>query len=144
MDNQPQFKFFIVDEDIFCANVYKQYLMNMNFTDITYYTNTRDCIDNLHQNPDIIFLYHNLEDINGFEVLKKIKQYNPDIYVIIISGGENTKTTVDALRFGAFDYVIKANDIYEKIGLIIEKIISVKEQLKTNYPGFIKRLLLIF
>jgi len=144
MDNQPQFKFFIVDEDVFSANMYKQYLMNMSFTDITYYTNTRDCIDNLHQNPDIILLYHNLGDINGFKVLKKIKEYNSGIYVIIISGEENTKTTVDALRFGAFDYVIKGNDIYEKMNLIIKKIITVKEQLKAIYPGFIKRLLSIF
>jgi DNA-binding NtrC family response regulator len=144
METQSQFKFFIVDDDIFCANVYNQYLVNMNYTDITHYTNGTDCISNLHLNPDIIFLDHNMEDISGFEVLKKIKRYNPNIYVVMISGQENIKTAVDALKYGAFDYVIKGNDVHEKMGLIISKIIAVKEQLKNANPGFIKRLLSIF
>jgi DNA-binding NtrC family response regulator len=138
MENLPQFKFFIVEEDIFCANMYNQYLINMNYNDISHYTNGTSCIDNLHQNPDIIFLDHQLEDINGFEVLKIIKRFNFDIYVVIISGQENNKTAVDALRFGAFAYITKGNDVYEKMGLIINKIIAVKEQLKNPYPGFIK------
>ncbi|WP_316632482.1 response regulator [uncultured Flavobacterium sp.] len=130
MENLPQFKFFIVEEDIFCANMYNQYLLNMNYNDVTHYTHGTDCIDNLHQNPDIIFLDHHMEDINGFEALKIIKRYNSDIYVIIILGQENSKIAVDALRYGAFDYVIKGNDVDEKIGLTINKIIAVKEQLK--------------
>lgn len=144
METQTQFKFFIVDDDVFCANVYNQYLVNMNYSDITHYSNGNDCINNLHLNPDIIFLDHNMEDISGFEVLKKIKRYNPNIYVVMISGQENIKTAVDALKYGAFDYVIKGNDVYEKLELIINKIIAVKEQLKNTYPGFIKRLLSIF
>jgi len=144
METKTQFKFFIVDDDVFCANVYNQYLVNMNYNDITHYSNGSDCIDNLHLKPDIIFLDHNMEDINGFEVLKKIKRYDPNIYVVMISGQENIETAVDALKYGAFDYVIKGNDVYEKLELIISKIIAVKEQLKNNYPGFIKRLLSIF
>ncbi|MEL1253541.1 response regulator [Flavobacterium sp. DGU38] len=144
METKTQFKFFIVDDDVFCANVYKQYLDNMNYNDITHYSNGNDCIKNLHLKPDIIFLDHNMEDINGFEVLKKIKRYNPNIYVVMISGQENIETAVDALKYGAFDYVIKGNDVYEKMEFIITKIIAVKEQLKNAYPGFIKRLLSIF
>jgi DNA-binding NtrC family response regulator len=144
MEATTQFKIFIVDDDIFCANVYNQYLVNMNYSDITHYSNGTDCIGNLHLNPDIIFLDHNMEDINGFEVLKKIKRYNPNIYVVMISGQENIKTAVDALKYGAFDYVIKGNDVNEKLQHIISKIIAVKEQLKNVYPGFIKRLLSIF
>lgn len=144
METKTQFKFFIVDDDVFCANVYNQYLVNMNYNDITHYSNGSDCIDNLHLKPDIIFLDHNMEDINGFEVLKKIKRYDPNIYVVMISGQENIETAVDALKYGAFDYVIKGNDVNEKLELIISKIIAVKDQLKNNYPGFIKRLLSIF
>ncbi|MBE8726383.1 response regulator [Flavobacterium hungaricum] len=144
METKTQFKFFIVDDDVFCANMYNQYLVNMKYDDLTHYSNGSDCIANLHLKPDIIFLDHNMEDINGFEVLKKIKRYDPNIYVVMISGQENIETAVDALKYGAFDYVIKGNDVYEKLELIINKIIAVKEQLKNNYPGFIKRLLSIF
>jgi DNA-binding NtrC family response regulator len=144
MENQDQFKIFIVDDDIFCATVYEQYLTNLNHTDITYYSNGNDCLNNLDQNPDIIFLDHNMDGITGFEVLKKIKRYNPNIYVVMVSGQENIKTAVDALKYGAFDYIIKDNLVCDKMTLIINKIKLVKEELKNSNPTFIQRLLHFF
>lgn len=144
MEMQNQFKFFIVDDDVFCANVYEQYLTTLDYKDITAYSNGTECLNNLHLNPDIIFLDHNMEDITGFEVLKKIKRYNPNIYVVMISSQENMKTAIDALKYGAFDYVIKGIDVCEKIGEVINKIIRVKEELAKSNPGIIRRLLSIF
>ena len=144
MENQNQFKFFIVDDDIFCVNVYEQFLQNLGYNDITYFNNGNDCLSNLEQNPDIIFLDHNMDDITGFEVLKKIKRYNPNIYVVMVSGQDNMKTTVDALKFGAFDYVIKDTNVCEKMKIVIDKIIAIKEQLKKSNPSFIQKLLSIF
>ena len=144
MENSNQFKFFIVDDDIFCANMYEQYLLNLNYTDITYYNNGNECLNNLDQKPDIIFLDHNMQDITGFEVLKKIKRQNPNIYVVMISGQENIKTAVDALKYGAFDYIIKDNMVCEKMNLIITKIIKVKEELKKSNPTIIRRFVSIF
>jgi DNA-binding NtrC family response regulator len=141
---ENQFKFFIVDDDIFCANVYQQYLKNMNYHDITYFSNGNDCLINLNQNPDIIFLDHNMEDITGFEVLKKIKRYNPNIYVVMVSGQENIIMAVDALKYGAFDYIVKDTTVCEKMTLIINKIIIVKEELQKSKSNFIRRMLSIF
>lgn len=145
METQYQFKFFIVDDDFFCANVYQQYLSTtLHYTDITYYNNGNDCLNNLNLNPDIIFLDHNMEDLTGFEVLKKIKRYNPNIYVVMVSGQENIKTAIDALKYGAFDYVIKDKDVCAKMGVVINKIIKVKEELEKSNPNLIKRFLSVF
>lgn len=144
MENSNQFKIFIIDDDIFCANLYEQHLRNMNYTNIVHYNNGNDCLQNLHQYPDIIFLDHNMENITGFEVLKKIKRINPNIYVVMVSGQENIKTAVDALKYGAFDYIIKDEQVCEKITLIIEKIINVKKELKKSNPNFIQKLLMFF
>lgn len=144
MENSNQFKFYIVDDDIFCAHMYEQYLLNLNYTDITYFDNGIDCLNNLDQNPDIIFLDHNMEDITGFEVLKKIKRQNPNIYVVMISGQENIKTAVDALKYGAFDYLIKDDMVCDKLNSIINKIIKVKEELKKSNPTIVRRFLSFF
>jgi DNA-binding NtrC family response regulator len=141
---ENQFKFFIVDDDVFCRSIYEQYLNNINYTDITCFSNGSDCLEQLYQNPDIIFLDHNMEDLTGFEVLKKIKRFNPNIYVVMVSGQENMKTAIDSLKYGAFDYVIKESTVCEKIALVIEKIIRVKEELKKSNPSIIQRLLSIF
>ncbi len=144
MENQNQLKFFIVDDDIFFANLYEQFLMIIGQNNITYFSNGADCLSNLDQSPDIIFLDHNMDGISGFEVLKKIKRFNPNIYVVMISGQENIKTAVDALKYGAFDYVVKDDFVMEKMNLIINKIIMVKEELKKSKPNFIQRLLFLF
>ena len=144
MEIKPQFKFFIVDDDIFCANVYEQYLLNQNFTDVTHFSNGHDCLNNLDQNPDIIFLDYDMGDLSGFEVLKKIKHKNPNIYVVMVSGQENIVIAVDALKHGAFDYVVKDNTVCEKLTNIIDKIHHVKIALNKSNPNIAKRLLNIF
>ncbi len=144
MKNQNQFKFFIVDDDIFCANVYEQFLKNSGYSDITYYSNGNDCLSNLNSIPDIILLDHNMEGITGFEVLKKIKRYNPNIYVIMISGQENINTAVNALKYGAFDYLIKDKTVNDKLSHIIEKIIKIKQVMRESNPTIMQRILSIF
>lgn len=140
MQNQIQFKFFIVDDDIFCANMYRNDLQNMGFTDISCFNNGTDCLIHLKQNPDIIFLDHNMEDITGFEVLKKVKMYNPNIIVVMISGQEIIKIAVDALKYGAFDYIIKDHQVNENIIMIINKISRIKAESKKSKPNLFRRL----
>ncbi len=125
-------KFFIVDDDRFCATVYEQYLRNHHYDDITSFSNGDECLDALHQKPDIIFLDHNMEELNGFEVLKKIKRYDPNIYVIMVSAQENIETAVNALKYGAFDYLVKDADVCEKLTNTIDKILKIKEEISQS------------
>ncbi|AMS25897.1 histidine kinase [Bacteroidetes bacterium UKL13-3] len=144
MENQTQLKFFIVDDDVFCAKLYEQFLNNINCNDIVYFDNGKDCLLNLNQNPDIIFLDHNMDDLSGFEVLKKIKRYNPNIYIVMISAQENIKTAVDALKYGAFDYIIKDSNVTDKMTQVINKILVVKDEIRKSNPNLIQKLLGLF
>jgi len=65
-------KIFLVDDDLFSLNVYRQGLENLGFSDMTLYLNGTICLNNLHQKPNIIFLDHHMDDILGFDVLKKL------------------------------------------------------------------------
>ena len=138
MQNQNPFKFFIVDDDVFCAKMHEQYLLNLNYSNITYFSNGNDCLNNLNQNPDIIFLNHNIDSITGLKVLKKIKCYNSSIYVIMVSSQQNIKIAVDSLEYGAYDYIIKDNLVYDKMSRIINKIIKEKEDMIKSTSTFIE------
>jgi DNA-binding NtrC family response regulator len=135
---QNPFIFFIVDDDVFYAKMQEQYLLNLNYSNITCFSNGNDCLNNLDQNPDIIFLDHNMDGITGLEVLKKIKRYNPSVYVIMVSSQQSIKIALDALEYDAYDYIIKDNFMYDKMTLIINKISSVKEELKKLNPILFK------
>lgn len=57
--------------------------------------------------PDLIMCDYRLDDMNGSEILTRIKEANPDLPVIIITGYSDLKTAVNVIRLGAFDYVTK-------------------------------------
>jgi DNA-binding NtrC family response regulator len=84
-----------------------------------------------------------MEELTGFEVLKKIKRVNPNIYVVMVSAQDNIKTAVDALKYGAFDYVIKDQQVNDNMLKIVSKITKVKEALTQN-SNIIKRIFSLF
>ncbi|CAA7392884.1 response regulator [Chryseobacterium fistulae] len=139
METNQNLKLFIVDDDRFCANVYEKYLKNHNYENISYFSNGEECLDELYNNPDIIFLDYNMDDLNGFEVLKKIKRYNPNIYVIMVSGQESIDTAVNALKYGAFDYLVKDDNVCKRMKETVEKIIKIKEEMSQNKLRGVRR-----
>lgn len=79
------------------------------------YFNGKDFIKNLGDNPDIVTLDLGLPDYTGNEILKKIKRYNPEIEVIVISGQDDISTAVQLLKEGAYDYITKDENIKERL-----------------------------
>jgi len=57
--------------------------------------------------PDLVLCDFRLDDMNGAELLKKIKEIDPQTQVIIITGYSDVKDAVEVTKLGAFDYVTK-------------------------------------
>jgi DNA-binding NtrC family response regulator len=68
-----------------------------------------------------------MDDLNGIEILKKIKRFDPHILVIFISSQEQITIAVNALKYGAFDYIAKKDFNIERVRLVMEKLESVRE-----------------
>jgi DNA-binding NtrC family response regulator len=117
-------KVFLVDDDLFSLNIYRQYLENVGLKNIQLFLNGRICLNNLHQKPSMIFLNHPIDDSSSFELLQKIKQYRQTIYVVILSKQENINMAADAMKHGAFDYIVKGDNEIIKMKNVIERIFS--------------------
>ena len=71
-------------------------------------TGGRAGLDAVASGPyDIMLLDIMLPDMNGLDVLKKIKQQQPDLYTIVMTGYATISSAVKAMRFGAGDYLAK-------------------------------------
>ncbi|MEJ2663722.1 MAG: response regulator, partial [Spirochaetia bacterium] len=94
--------------------------------------NGRDTLALMKENNiDIVLLDVRLPDVDGFEILKKIKQLRPDCEVIVITGFGNQEVAIQALRWGAIDYIekpIKQEELDAALGRAMEKII-IREKL---------------
>jgi polysaccharide export outer membrane protein len=132
-------KIFLVDDDAFCLNVYRRHLAKLGYNNISVFENGSDCLNNLTENPDIIFLDHGMSELTGIEVLKRIKRFNPDIYVVFLSGQEHIETAVNALKYGAFDYIVKGEMELDNMTKVLAKIAEIREMLRKSNPNTFKR-----
>jgi DNA-binding NtrC family response regulator len=108
-------KLFVVEDDPAYTKFLKYVLgLNPDF-DVDYYTSGKDCLANLHKNPTIITLDYSLPDLRGEEVLDQIRNYDPNISVIIVSGQDKIGTAVELLKSGAYDYITKDQETQEKL-----------------------------
>lgn len=119
-----ELKIFIVEDDPFFGETLKYHLkLNPDFN-VFLYGSGKECLNNLHLKPAIICLDFGLPDISGDVLLKRIKEINNTIPVIIISGQEDIEVAVDFLKSGASDYIVKNNHTKD---LLWNSILKIKE-----------------
>src|SRR5213593_4495166 len=75
---------------------------------------------------DLVLCDLMLPDGSGLELLREIKAQNPSIAVIMITAHTSTKSAVDALKAGAFDYIAKPFDV-EELKIIVRNAVERKE-----------------
>ncbi len=69
--------------------------------------------------PSLVFLDIKLPDLDGIEVLKKMKEIDPEIPVIMITAYRDAERVVSAFRLGAYDCIFKPFDFkYIKISML--------------------------
>ena len=82
------------------------------------------------ETPDIVLLDIRLPDMGGIDLLKQIKALSPEVITIMITGVDTVKTIVEAVKVGAYDYLVKPIDV-SQLFLAIEGSIE-KQQLKSK------------
>lgn len=129
---------FIVDDDRFHLEIMKQILTEAGIENITSFESGVDCLNEIHHNPDVIFLDHEMDVYTGFETLRKIKRYNPNVFIVMVSAQEDIDTAVATLKHGAFDYIRKDKKLEGNIKSVLIKIEEIKELLNARKPSFMK------
>ena len=68
------------------------------------------CLEKLDENPIAVFLDLMMPGIGGMETLKAIKKIRDDLPIIMVTSVNEAETAVQALKLGAFDYIVKPFD----------------------------------
>ncbi|RNA61985.1 sigma-54-dependent Fis family transcriptional regulator [Chryseobacterium nematophagum] len=100
-------KIFIVDDDPFFGEMLKYHLKLNPDYEIHLFDTAKECLANLFKNPDIICIDFGLPDIPGDELFKQIKNFYPNLPIIVISGQESIDVAINFLKQGAKDYIVK-------------------------------------
>jgi DNA-binding NtrC family response regulator len=76
---------------------------------------------------DILLVDIKMEGISGLDVLRHVKESDPDVAVVMITAYGSIPTAIEAMKNGAYDYMLKPFDPNE-LGVLIEKIIRYQDQ----------------
>lgn len=143
MAAKDSFKVFVVEDDKWYNN-FLQYIVSLNPEySVQTFMNGKDCINNLHQKPNLITVDYTLPDMNGADLIRKIRDTDPEIQIIVISGQEDVSTAVELLKLGVFDYIIKDEDTKNRLLNTIqnartnmqlkEEILDLREEVAKKY-----------
>ena len=128
-------KIFLVDDDaVYLKLLAIEFLQHADFTIETFATGEL-CIPKLSHNPDVIILDYHLDGIdkhamNGLETLDKIKTFNSDIPVIMLSSQDKIDVAINCMHHRAYDYVVKSETAFMRLQKIITTIFSYKKMEK--------------
>jgi len=134
MKSEKIILFLIDDDTVFLKSLEIQFLRHPAFT-IETYTTGEYCMENLSHDPDVIILDYHLDGIvkdamNGIQTLDKIKSFNPDIPVVMLSGQDNIEVAINCMHHRAFDYVVKNDYGFASLKKIISTIFRYKKMEK--------------
>ena len=143
MDTHKPIRIFAVEDDPVYTK-FLAYVFDLNpEIEVSFFADGKSCIDALHQPPNIITLDYSLPDMSGDEVLRAIRQTDPNIQVIIVSGQEDISTAVDLLKLGAYDYISKGEDAKDRLLMsinnaskninLLNEISALKQEISVKY-----------
>ncbi len=129
---KTKIKIFLVDDDALYLRLLEiQFLEKANFEVLTF-SSGEECLENLSQKPDLIVLDYmlssiNKEAMNGIKILDKIKEFNPNIQVVILSAQDKIEVAIDCMHHAAFDYVVKSETAFIRLQKIINSITEINK-----------------
>ena len=120
MQNNNKIKLFLVDDDaVFLKLLEIQFLDHADFEIETFSTGEL-CLASLVKKPDVIILDFHLDGIvkdamNGIQTLDKIKEFDSEIPVIMLSSQDKIDVAVSCMHHKAFDYVVKSETAFVRL-----------------------------
>ena len=100
-------KILIIEDDVDVCLLLKRFLVKNNYEVLTAHSGNKGLAMFTEEKPDLVLSDFRLGDLDGAQVLSKIKEKNLSTPVIIITGYSDIKVAVKVIKQGAFDYITK-------------------------------------
>jgi two-component system response regulator AtoC len=100
-------KILVVDDELFVRELLLEFLSTQDY-EVSLADSGEKAVKLLQTQPvDLILLDLKMPGIDGIETLRQMKEIDPNALAIIMTGYPTIESSIDALRHGAYDYVIK-------------------------------------
>lgn len=121
-------KLFLVDDDALFLKLLELEFLEYGGFEIETFATGEICLENLSNAPDLIILDYFLDGIDqnaidGIETLDRIKAFNPEIPVVMLSSQYRIDVAINCMHHKALDYVVKSDTAFMRLQKIIDAIL---------------------
>jgi DNA-binding NtrC family response regulator len=118
----------VVDDDIPLNNMICTFLLKQGFSNVKGFYTGEDMLNEVSwQDNPIVVQDFDLPGMNGLDIIKKVKGKHPKTEFIFLSGQSRIEVAVEAVKFGAYDYIVKDNFAKENTASKIRTLLKIKE-----------------
>lgn len=110
----------IVDDEVVLVNSLKFALENDGHKVMPFYEGNSAMHYLINHEPDLILLDLRLPDMHGLDILRKIKGMNSNLPTIVITAHGDINSAINAMKLGAFDFILKPFEL-EEITMLVDK-----------------------
>jgi len=127
MGKNKQPKIYIVEDDAPMNELLCQFLDMQGYKDIKGFYSGEDMLNELSIHQETIIIQDfDLPGMSGLDVLSKVIPAYPKAEFIFLSGQSNIETAVEAIKGGAFDYIVKDKFAKENVQTKISNLLKIK------------------
>lgn len=135
---------YVVEDNVMYANLVRNTLESKGYRNIQMFETKEELLDTLYKNPSIVILDYHLNKENGIDILKEIKSVNPNIEVIFLSGQQDMTVAINALKYGAFEYIEKNDDAFLKLETVLVKLERFRSAIEEKEQNIKRKRILVF
>jgi DNA-binding NtrC family response regulator len=118
---------FIVEDDVPLNTLITKFLEKQGFSKVNSYYSSEEMMKELKSDQDVIIIQdYDLPGKNGLDTIREIKPSFPNVDFIFLSGQRSIEIAIEAIKNGAFDYIVKDNFAKENVVTKIKNLIRTK------------------
>ncbi len=130
-----KYRIFVVDDDRHYARMLSYRLDKNPDYSVKVFDSGEEVLRHLPDDrPDLILLDIMMPGLDGIEVLRRVREQDPDVLVVMVSAQGVIDTAVEAMKLGAYDYITKGQDDLVKLDQVVRNVlekVSMKRELDT-------------
>lgn len=116
-DSQKQAVILVIDDDADLRYSLKRVLSGKEYRVLEAESGEAGLKVAAAEKPQVILLDNRMPGMTGIETLQHLRGENPNAMIILMTAFGTTQTTIEAMKFGAFDYIMKPFDPKQIMGL---------------------------
>ncbi len=115
----------VIDDDPAVLHVFRRVYQDTDVSVLTAESAEQGLMAVREQNPDVVILDIMLPDADGLETFQRIHNYDAKIPVVFITAGGTSDTAIEAMKLGAFDYLLKPLD-FNKVRELVSRAFQIR------------------